>query len=177
MQKIKRILITFLCVAFLLSFSAFVIYRDQQYQQLKAQVFDRSFGTQANLFSNARTVFLPEYPSYCITEEGILCVPDFSTEEMGVRQVGELLPFQLTQRNFDDCVADGHAADAATIRSHTVSAWKAVTEGGELYYLILLENGDVFLAIGQEADTVSLYEVYQLNNVGTTDVFLNTYSN
>lgn len=177
MQKIKRFLITFLCVAFLLSFSAFVIYRDQQYQQLKAQVFDHSFGTQSNFFSNVRANYLPEYPSYCITEDGILCVPDFSTEEIRVRQVGELLPFQLTQRNFDHCIAGSNGTDAATIRSHAVSAWKTATEDGELYYLILQENGDIFLAVGQEADTVSLFEVYQLNNVGNTDVFVNTYSN
>jgi hypothetical protein len=57
--------------------------------------------------------------------------------------------------------------DAALIRSHTLSSWKCVSEDGELYYLILQENGDVFLATGEDTESITISEIRCLDRLDT----------
>ena len=170
MSKLKRGILTALCAALCISFGCFAVYRSQQYAQHKDQVFGHSFGSSVNLYSNLYASYAGTIAEYCVTDDGILYVPDYTTRQSGIRQIGELVPFQLSESNFDLCISGAHwcadGVDAAYIRSHTLSSWKCVSEDGELYYLILQENGDVFLALGEEAETITIYEIRCLSNVG-----------
>ncbi len=181
MSKLKRGILTALCAVLLIGFGCFAVYRSQQYAQHKAQVFGHSFGYSLNLYSNLYASYMPSIAAYCVTDDGILYAPDYTARQSGVRQIGELVPFQLSESNFDLCISGAdwcaYGVDAAFIRCHTLSTWKCVSEDGGLYYLILQENGDVFLALGEETETTTIYEIRCLNNVGDDEVFLNSHSN
>lgn len=171
MQKFKQIILTILCVSLLVGFGCFAIYRSLQYDQHKAQVFGHSFGSSLNLYSDLYTSYAGTIAAYCVTDDGILCVPDGTAGENSFRQIGALVPFQLSESNFDLCIRGSHwcayEMDAALIRSHTLSSWKCVSENGELYYLILQENGDVFLATGEDTESITISEIRCLDRLDT----------
>lgn len=171
MQKFKQIILTILCVSLLVGFGCFAIYRSLQYDQHKAQVFGHSFGSSLNLYSDLYVSYAGTIAAYCVTDDGILCVPDGTTGENSFRQIGALVPFQLSESNFDPCISGSHwcayEMDAALIRSHTLSSWKCVSENGELYYLILQENGDVFLATGEDTESIAISEIRCLDRLDT----------
>lgn len=181
MNKFKRIILTVLCVALFLSFGCFVIYRTRQHDADKAQVFGHSFGKSLGIYSNLYANYAHWIPNYCVTDNGVLYLPDYSGPEDGARRIGKLTTIQLNKRNFDDCIQGAHwiayNMDAATIRTRAEFAWKCLGKDGELYYLILLDNGDVFLACGIEQESVCIYEILCLHDIGTEDVFFEKYPN
>lgn len=171
MQKFKQIILTILCVSLLVGFGCFAIYRSLQYDQHKAQVFGHSFGISSQLYATRLSSAVSVSKDYCITDDGILCVPDYTAEDVSLLQIGELIPFHLSESNFDLCLVGAdwcaYDVDAAFIRSHTHSAWKCVSENGELYYLILQENGDVFLATGEVTESITISEIRCLDRLDT----------
>lgn len=179
MKKSKRLILIVLCVLMLLCVGGFAACRAIPYWQHRAQVFGHSFGTSLNLYANVYANYVIEHPAYCVNDNGILCLPDSSTRENGFREIGKLTPFKLTEDNFDNCMTGGHwtayGMDASVIREHTLNAWKCLDSDGSLYYLIFQENGDVFLAMGQQTDEVSIFNVFVLNNIGDENVFLDYY--
>ena len=88
-------------------------------------------------------------PEYAVTESMELIQHWELTGSSG--SVGTLEEFELTRENFDDLFyfEDGwNSESAASIRRNTARAWMTIHNQSELYYVLQMKNGELFLAYG-----------------------------
>lgn len=108
----------------------------------------------------------PEIPEYALTDTGVLL--DIRGSDFG-RLSGSFRRFQLSQENFDDCfLPDGAwrvtGLDAVSARENNEKAWQYQKINGTFYYIMLQENGDVFLCIGEKGAICRFFWLQPLGN-------------
>ncbi len=180
MKKRAKVFFIVLCAVLILGTIAPVAYRIYQNQHQNKQVFDCSFGTKLNLYSNFMANYLIDNPMYCVTDSGVFYTVERPDSNYRTKQIGQLVEFGLDENNFDNCISGASwtamNTDAASIRSHTVRAWKCTDDSGSLFYLLLQDNGDVILACGQQQSETLISIIHLLNHLGSDDIFFNEYA-
>lgn len=180
MNKRTKVFLIVLCAVFALGAIVPVAYRIYQNQHQNKQVFDCSFGTKLNLYGSFMANYHIDNPRYCVTDNGIFYIVERPDSNYRTKQIGQLVEFRLDENNFDNCISGASwtaiNTDAASIRSHTVKAWKCADDSGSLLYLLLQDNGDVILACGQQQSETRISTIYLLNRLGSDDIFFNEYA-
>lgn len=126
-----------------------------------SEIFGRVYCINIDIYSGASSHYGDD-PEYHLTQDGCLYEMNYSDGKYIWEYVaGPMRPQKLTEKNFDDLFFYKKSywnvdnLDAQTIRERTVSAWSCTKkEAGYpytlLYYVLLLENGDVFLCLGSK---------------------------
>lgn len=121
-------------------------------------------------------------PHYMLTEDYSLLVSgEISAEELTDEwiSVGTAEEFALDEMNFDRCFISANGAsgwrgdvEAAEIRSSCKSAWQVISpvnESDTVRYILLCDNGDVYLAHGYRAEDGSLHIRWLFRLVQTSE--------
>lgn len=137
------------------------------------QVFDKTYGININLYAS----YFASYsggPAYRLTKDGFLysAAAMYSAEPLA----GPMKELELTEQNFDQIISGAgwtaRGIDAQSAREANHSTWYAINEDGHLYYIMLQENGHVFLCSGQGSSTDSgdifhhIDSIYYLRDLG-----------
>jgi len=145
----KRIIAGVIAAVLLLGAGAYRIWEKLSYDEA---VFGRAYGININLYASFFASYFPDAPSYRLSKDGVLY--DLRYED-GVyrseRMSDKLRPIVLTRDNFDALLGNSWTAygiDAQSAREHNKAAWVSITDEGRLYYIMLQDNGDVFLCLG-----------------------------
>ena len=121
--------------------------------QVLPQVHSHTYGVVELVYEplNISMTLTPQVntPSYAVTESMELIQQWVLTDSWG--SVGTLTEFTLTRENFDEQFYfdegwNGETADS--IRKNTESAWMTIHNQDELYYLLQMKNGEIFMAYG-----------------------------
>ena len=104
-------------------------------------------------------VFDSETPEFALSQEGYLL--DIAGSDFG-RLSGALRKFSPSKENFDDIFhGEGKwrvtGLDAVSARQENAKAWKYEKMNGTFYYVMLQNNGDVFLCVGQDGAICQFY--------------------
>lgn len=135
-----------------------------------ATVFGKTYGFDSYVCSGYYSYYGPDH-SYSLAENGCL-YQSTDGKEAAAKISDAMVSIQLTPENFDSkCVGDswaGDGMDAQHVREHTEKAWCAAGENGHIYYVLLQDNGDVFLCIGEGSQ--NMFGKPQVTEIG--DVLL-----
>ena len=154
-MKNKKLMISLLSVVLVLAvvFGVVALRRTPDETAYDDTVFGKQYAIGINLYAS----FFGSYgskPVYYLSDDGYLHYISYKNGEKTVEQISDAMEsFELTWWNFDSRFAGGSwtamDVDAQYIREHTVKAWYGVGEDEMLYYVLLQENGDVFLCKGR----------------------------
>ncbi len=150
-QKTKAWIIAACCavVIFLLSCAGKLIWKEANFSEMP-------FGYRCSISSvfyatgDLPTVS-PENAVFALSDAGRLY--DIS-EGKSKRLTGSVTALNLSEENFDCRFADQDAwrvngLNAKSARENNAKAWKYTALDGSFYYLLLQNNGDVFLCVGE----------------------------
>lgn len=141
-------------------------------------VFGKAYGINFNIYASFAGSYASMSPSYYLSANGCLYQTSrASGTETAEKLTDAMRPFELTEQNFDDPLKGNYWTaydmDAQYVREHTQKAWYGFADEGQLYYILLQENGDVFLCMGSGSgslwkglDVKGLGIIYFLNDLG-----------
>ena len=154
-MKSKKFMIILLSVVLVLAvvFGVFALRSALRKNTYDDGVFGKQYAIGINLYASAMVSYRAD-PVYYLSDSGYLHHISYKNGEKTVEQISDAMEsFELTWWNFDSRFAGGSwtamGVDAQYIREHTVKAWYGVGEDEMLYYVLLQENGDVFLCKGK----------------------------
>lgn len=119
---------------------------------------DQSYGVEEVTYESPLTDFSmvaqANTPTYTIDENGNLSSLHEFTDEESWTVLGDLSEVTLTKDNFDESFRNNSGdgwfmkESASAIRKNTAQAWNVIYNQDTLYYILLQENGEIYLATG-----------------------------
>ena len=149
----KKWIVTAICLAVTLSiiFAGIFIWQHTAFQEMP---FGYRYGISSYFYtSELITAVSPETPVYGLSATGKL----YHILGGESRLTGSMREFQLSEENFDSRFVDDDdwrviGLDAKSAREQNAQAWRYTALDGRFRYLLLQENGDVFLCVGENKE-------------------------